>query len=47
MTATVEQEKITAEQSKEHKLLEYFKGTNGFRLLIAFWPKGELGSAQV
>ncbi|RSH89198.1 hypothetical protein EHS25_002310 [Saitozyma podzolica] len=39
MVATVEQEERVREATKTKDILAIFRGTNGWRLLIALWPK--------
>jgi hypothetical protein len=39
MVATVEQEQRVREATKTQDILAIFRGTNGWRLLIALWPK--------
>jgi hypothetical protein len=39
MVATIEEENRVVQANKSYGLLSIFKGTNGWRLLIALWPK--------
>jgi len=39
MVATVEEEYRISTETKRIGALQIFKGTNGWRLLIALWPK--------
>ncbi|ORY58349.1 sugar transporter [Leucosporidium creatinivorum] len=39
MLATIEHERLEAEKLKTGSFIEIFKGTNGWRTLIACWPK--------